>query len=140
MYVTRKSDYAVRCVLYLSNDPDRTASVEEISGAILVPKSFLAKILQDLMKEGIVSSSRGIKGGFRLAKKPRDINLLEVIEAIQKPSAANICALDKKLCSLSGTCAVHPVWVNIRQIVERKLKRTTFAKLGPVSRTALKKK
>jgi len=129
MYVTRKADYAIRCVLYLSRRPERVASVEEISGATLVPKSFLAKILQQLMKAGIVNSARGVKGGFQLAKKPRAINLLEVIEAIQGPSAANVCAIDRKKCSLSGTCGVHPVWVEIREMAEKRLREENFAAL-----------
>lgn len=140
MYVTRKADYAVRCVLYLSKDPDRTSSVDEISNAMFVPKSFLAKILQHLLTAGIVSSSRGVKGGFRLAKKPKDINLLEVIEVIQGPSAANICAIDNRSCRLSSTCAVHPVWVNIRHIVELELRKTTFAKLKTINKSARDKK
>ena len=129
MYVTRKADYAIRCVLYLSKNPGRLVSVDEIALATLVPKSFLAKILQRLMKSGIAASARGVKGGFQLSKKPKDINLLEVVEAIQDISAANVCAVDKKSCRLSGSCAVHPVWVNIRQMVERELRKTTFAKL-----------
>ena len=129
MYVTRKADYAVRCVLYLSRHPERVASVEEISGATLVPKSFLAKILQQLMKAGIVNSARGVKGGFQLAKKPKAINLLEVIEAIQGPSAANICAIDRKKCSLSRTCSVHPVWVEIREMAEKRLREENFEML-----------
>lgn len=130
MYVTRKADYAIRCVLYLTRNKERVASVDEISGAMFVPKTFLSKILQRLMKAGIVSSTRGIKGGFQLAKKPKDINLLEVIEAIQGVSAANICAVDKSLCRLSSTCVVHPVWVKIRKKVEKELKKENFAKLA----------
>jgi Rrf2 family protein len=130
MYVTRKADYAIRCVLYLSGNRDKAVSVEEISAAIYVPKSFLAKILQGLMKAGIVISTRGVKGGFQLAKKPRDINLLEVIEAIQGPSAANICAVDRRMCKLSSRCAIHPVWVKIRKKVEQELREQNFAKLA----------
>ncbi|MBI4689034.1 MAG: Rrf2 family transcriptional regulator [Nitrospirae bacterium] len=130
MYVTRKADYAIRCVLYLTRNTGRVASVDEISAAMYVPKSFLAKILQRLMKAGIVSSTRGIKGGFQLAKDSKDINLLEVIEAIQGPSAANICAIDKKLCDMSNRCAVHPIWVKIRKKVEQELKKENFAKLA----------
>ena len=130
MYVTRKADYAMRCVLYLSGNKDKTVSVEEISAAIYVPKSFLAQILQGLMKAGIAVSTRGVKGGFQLAKKPRDINLLEVIEAIQGPSAANICAVDRRMCKLSSRCAIHPVWVKIRKKVEQELREQNFEKLA----------
>jgi len=132
MFITRKTDYAIRCVLYLAKDMDRIATVEEISKAVLVPKTFMAKILQQLIKAGIAGSVRGIKGGFQLGKKPADINLLEVVEAIQGPSAANICALDKKACRLSGTCAVHPVWVELRKEVNNRLKSWDFGKLAGI--------
>ena len=130
MYVTRKADYAIRCVLYLTRNNDRVVSVDEISAAMCVPKTFLSKILQRLMKTGIVSSTRGIKGGFQLAKKPKEIDLLEVIEAIQGVTAANICAVDKSLCRFSGSCVVHPVWIKIRETVEKQLKKENFAKLA----------
>lgn len=130
MYVTRKADYAIRCVLYLTRNVGRVASVDEISSAMYVPKSFLAKILQRLVKVGIVESTRGLKGGYQLAKAPRKINLLEVIEAIQGPSAANICAIDRRLCRLSSRCTVHPIWVKIRERVEKELRRKNFAKLA----------
>src|SRR4030066_1967224 len=123
MYVTKKSDYAIRCVLHLSRDPEAVTSVEEISKAMFVPKTFLAKILQSLMRAGLVSSTRGIKGGFQLTKRPKDINLLDVIEAIQGPSAPNLCAIDKRMCRLSSSCTVHPVWVKIREMVEKELRR-----------------
>ncbi len=130
MYVTRKADYAIRCVLHLSRDPEAVTSVEDISKAMFVPKTFLAKILQSLMKAGIVTSTRGIKGGFQLAKRPKDINLLEVIEAIQGPAAPNLCAIDKRMCRLSGICTVHPVWMKIKGIVEKELRKINFAKLS----------
>ena len=130
MYVTKKADYAIRCVLHLSRDPEAVTSVEEISKAMFVPKTFLAKILQSLMRAGLVSSTRGIKGGFQLTKRPKDINLLDVIEAIQGPSAPNLCAIDKRMCQLSSICTVHPVWMKIRETVEKELRKTNFAVLS----------
>jgi len=130
MYITREADYAVRCVLLLSKEPKRIVSVNEISRSMAIPKSFLSKILQRLSRKGIVKSTQGAGGGFELARKPAKINLLEVIEAIQGPSAANACAIDKRICSLSDTCVVHPVWVKLREDVEKRLKKETFAGLA----------
>jgi Rrf2 family protein len=130
MYVTREADYAVRCVLFLSKDPRRVISASEISKAMSIPRSFLAKILQRLSRKGIVTSTQGVSGGFRLSKTPAKINLLEVIEAIQGPSATSLCAIDKRMCSLSGTCAVHPIWVKLREDLEKRLKKETFSKLA----------
>ena len=129
MYITRKTDYAVRCILFLSKEVNRTVSAAEISKAMLIPKDFLAKILQRLSRKGIVKSTKGAAGGFRLAREPGRINLLEVIEAIQGPTAANACAVDENVCSLSKTCAVHPIWVEVRKMIEERLKDETFAKL-----------
>lgn len=129
MYVTREADYAVRCVLYLSRKPERVVSVNEISESMYVPRSFLAKILQHLARKGFIKSTRGVKGGFQLAKKPKDINLLEVIEAIQGLSAMNVCAIDRRVCNLSSTCPVHPIWVKIREDVRNRLRKKDFAKL-----------
>jgi Rrf2 family protein len=129
MQITRETDYAIRCILYLSESPDEVAMVDEIARAKTIPKSFLAKILQKLTRANIVKSYRGVKGGFQLAKKPVDVSLLDVIEAIEGSVAMNICAVDKKLCEQSNSCPVHPVWVETRSLLEDRLRRYNFAKL-----------
>jgi Rrf2 family protein len=129
MLVTRETDYAVRTVLYLARDRSRRASVTEIAEAMRIPKCFLAKLLQRLVRHHILSSSRGVSGGFQLAQKPADVNLLSIVEAVQGPAGINVCAIDSKRCEMSKTCTVHPVWVDVRKEVEKRLKRETIAKL-----------
>jgi len=72
---------------------------------------------------------RGVKGGFMPAKKPSETTLLAVMEAIQGPAGINVCAIDSRRCRMSSTCSVHPVWVDIRKEVERRLKKQTIATL-----------
>jgi Rrf2 family protein len=127
MQITRETDYAIRCVYYLADKKGKVTMVDETSREMNIPKSFLAKILQKLARASIVKSYRGVKGGFELARPPEEINLLEVIEAVQGPVAMNICALDEALCGFSSTCAIHPVWVDIRKEVERILRSKNFA-------------
>ncbi len=129
MLVTRETDYAVRTVLYLARDRDRMANVTEVARVMHIPKSFLAKILQRLVRSHILASMRGIKGGFTLARRPTEITLLDILESIQGPAGINVCAIDSRMCRLSSTCSVHPVWVEIRKEVERRLKKQTIAKL-----------
>jgi len=129
MLVTREADYAIRTVLYIAREGNRTANVTEVAHAMHIPKSFLAKILQRLVRSHILMSTRGVKGGFRLAKKPAEINLLAVMEAIQGPTGINVCAIDSKKCRLSTTCSVHPIWVEIRKDVEKRLQKHTIAGL-----------
>jgi Rrf2 family protein len=129
MLVTREADYAVRTVLYLARNSTRTASVAEVARAMHIPKSFLAKIVQRLVRRHILVSMRGMKGGFMLAAKPSEISLLDILESIQGPTGINVCAIESRRCRLSATCSVHPVWVQIRKEVEHRLKKQTIAKL-----------
>jgi Rrf2 family protein len=133
--ITRKTDYAIRCVLHLAESDKDVVMINEIAAHRDIPKSFLAKILQTLAKAGIVESLRGVQGGFRLARKPSHISLLDIVEAMEGPVAMNICAVDKKKCSFSSTCVVHPVWVDIRKDVEDRLRQWDFAKLLNVKRS-----
>jgi Rrf2 family protein len=127
--VTRETDYAVRTVLYLAQERDRVASVTEVAKAMCIPKSYLAKILQRLVRSHILLSQRGVNGGFSLARKPAEISLLDIMESIQGPAGINVCAIESKRCGMSGSCAVHPVWVEIRKEVEKRLRRETIGKL-----------
>ncbi len=129
MQITRETDYAIRCIYRLAQRPGEIAVIDEISKSTRVPKNFLAKILQKLAKAGIVKSHRGVKGGFELAKKSALINFLDIIEAIQGPVAMNICALGERLCPLSSACAIHPVWVEVREQVRNVLAKRNFAQI-----------
>jgi Rrf2 family protein len=129
MLVTRETDYAVRTVMFLAKEPDRIANASEIAHAMHIPKSFLAKILQRLVRSRILLSLRGARGGFQLARNTSEISLLSIMEAIQGQACINVCAIDSKRCKLSSTCAVHPVWTGIRADVEKKLQQQTIAEL-----------
>ena len=130
MQITRETDYAIRCVLYLVDNPGKVMMVDSIAKEKLIPRSFLAKIVQKLTKADIVSSFRGVKGGFKLSRSPDQISLLNVIEAVEGPVAVNRCALDKNMCTLSNSCTVHPVWIELREKLEGLLSQHTFQDLS----------
>ncbi len=127
MQITRETDYAIRCVYYLAKKPDKVTMLDEIAKEMLIPKSFLAKILQKLAKAKIVKSYRGVKGGFQLSKKSGCVSIYDIILATEGPVAMNVCAVDKKKCSLSNKCPIHPVWVNLRSDIEKMLKSKKFS-------------
>lgn len=129
MQITRETDYAIRCMYYLSGKKGGVTMVDEIAKEMDVPNSFLAKILQKLSKASLVKSRRGVKGGFELTRPPQEISILQVIEAIQGSVAMNICAVDETLCDRSSTCAIHPVWIELRKEVEKFLGGKNFSGL-----------
>ena len=131
MQVTRESDYGIRSVLYLARQPFKKVSfVNEISEEYRIPRSFLAKILQKLVKAKIVRSYRGVKGGFSLARQAREITVLEVLEAIEGKMSLNICVLDKKKCNFSRHCPTHLLWANVQNKVIDMLKKSNFDELS----------
>jgi Rrf2 family transcriptional regulator, iron-sulfur cluster assembly transcription factor len=131
MQITRQGDYGIRSVLYLARQPFKKISfVTEISEEYKIPRSFLAKILQKLVKARIVRSYRGVKGGFSLAKQSRDITLLEVLEAIEGKMCINVCLADKKKCGFSKNCPVSSVWATAQAKFTDTLKKTNFEDLA----------
>jgi len=127
MRITREGDYGIRSVLYLARQPYKKISfVHEISDDYKIPRSFLAKILQKLVKAKIVRSYRGVKGGFSLARPPKEVSVLEVLEAIEGKMSLNLCVPDKKRCGFSKQCPTHFLWANVQNKVIEMLDRTSF--------------
>jgi Rrf2 family protein len=131
MHITREGDYGIRSVLYLARQPFKKVSfVNEISEDYKIPRSFLAKILQKLVKAKIVRSYRGVKGGFSLARHPKEISVLDVLEAVEGKLYVNICLMDKKKCGFSKHCPVQQVWGTVQIRVVDALKKSTFEELS----------
>jgi Rrf2 family protein len=131
MELTRKGEYAIRGILYLARQPrGKVSLVGEIAVSCDVPKTFLAKILQNFVKVGLVSSSRGMGGGFVLAKPAEKITLREVVEAVEGPIMPNRCLIGQGTCERDATCRVHPVWERVRQEIVVILDGITVAELA----------
>ncbi len=129
MQITRETDYAIRCMLYIAASESGSAVVGDISEAQSVPRTFAAKIMQKLQRAGLVKSKRGVKGGYFLTREPSEISLLDIIEAIEGPLSLNICVVDKNSCDRVSQCSVHPIWVELRDIFAESLKRYTLKDL-----------
>lgn len=111
MQFTRKGDYALRAMAYLARAKDDSPhTIDEISQNSNIPRHFLAKILKDLTRANLLIAAKGAKGGYRLARRPSNINLLEVIEATVGPMALNICLEGEGRCSELDNCSLFPIW------------------------------
>lgn len=132
MKVSRKTEYALRCVWYLALQPERRLTITEIAHATTVPRSFLAKILQQLVAAKIVVSTRGVNGGFRLARAPADTSLYDIYVEMEGPRASSgHCAVSNNTCGVDGYCAVHPFWNGARRHFEQLLRETTAKDVPP---------
>ena len=133
MELTRKGEYAVRGVIYLSQQlPGKICLISEIAEATGAPQTFLAKIFQNFAKIGIVNSFRGTGGGFTLARSPAKITLREVVEAVEGPIVPNRCLVGSGSCEREAQCNVHPVWRQVQVQVVEILDSVTFEVLANV--------
>jgi len=131
MQLTRQADYAIRALLHLSaEEPGNVVQTKEIASSEGIPEKYLPTIMRTLARAGLVRTLRGNQGGVILAKKPDQINLREVIEAIEEPIVLNRCLRDEGECSRESFCPVHPVWDRIQQSLIDRLESTTFADLA----------
>ena len=130
MQITRQADYAVRAVLYLSRmGNNQRASTSSVAEEQRIPPSFLAKIISQLSIAGLLHTSRGARGGVTLAREPKDITLLEVVEAIDGPIKLNECAGDNSTCTFDHECPLRPVWCDAQEELVKRLKGTNFEML-----------
>lgn len=130
MRLTRAGEYAVRCILYMSQKgKEKLVSRKEIAESCEIPHHFLAKIAQELAKVGIIEIRQGAKGGFILIKDPSELTMLEVVESIIGEIYLNDCIARPESCKASPVCSVHKVWEEARQQLRDKLNSMTFKKL-----------
>src|SRR5215510_11346024 len=130
MQIPRRVDYGLRAVIYLSGQElDRCCSIGEIAKAQGVPRKFLEKIVQDLVRGGLIKSKRGSAGGYQLARTPETITFCDVIEAIEGPIAVNACMDHQLGCDQIPRCMMIGVWKEVQNRITEVLSRTTIAEL-----------
>jgi Rrf2 family iron-sulfur cluster assembly transcriptional regulator len=135
MQLSRKSDYALRAVMHLAGLPKgQLASIGAIAEAQSIPREFLAKILKDLTWAGILVSFQGVTGGYRLARAPKNVTFLDVIEAMDGPVQLNLCVANPKNCEHSKNCTIREFWVKEQDHFIKVLSKANFQRYKAVSK------
>ncbi len=112
---SRQCEYALQAVMYIALKPqDQKTSIKEMTARLDIPFHFLAKILQDLTRKGLLTSMKGPSGGFSLGMAPKDITLFHIVEAVDGVDFTQTCVLGFAECSGKNPCAVHEKWAGLR--------------------------
>ena len=128
--LSQTAEYALRTLLFLGEHRDRTlVRVGELAEALDIPQNYLSKTLHQLARAGVLASSRGKLGGFRLARSADQISLAEVIAPFDGPTAARTCLLGRAVCSDQSPCAAHARWKGVSAQVADFFRETTVADL-----------
>ena len=128
MLLTKKSEYALLSLVSIANS-DEPKNVDELSTEFNISKSFLAKILQNQARQGILNSFKGNNGGFTMKKTCEELTILEVIQiAEEKVPSVFECTTELGTCSASinGKCTIFPLLNNLQTKIDGFLSSLTL--------------
>jgi Rrf2 family iron-sulfur cluster assembly transcriptional regulator len=104
-------------------------SAERVAEALGAPANYLGKTLNVLAREGVLVSTRGPGGGYRLGRAGNQLTLAEVVAPFSEPRANPVCLLGDRPCSSGAPCAAHGRWTRLAEQMAQPLARTTIADL-----------
>ena len=131
MIFSRSAEYAIRALAHLgARPPGEPRLVKQIAAEAGIPEHFLAKILQDLARNGLLRSNKGPNGGFRLAVPAPQIPLMRVVEVVDGTGHYDRCIAGQAECNERAACAIHDSWMPVRAHVVNYLEGTSIADLA----------
>lgn len=136
MLMTKTTELGLQCVLYMAQQPaQRLVNPQEVAERLDESATYMAKVLRQLTRAGIIRSHRGAAGGFELARQSKHITLLDVVEACQGPIQGNYCQ-EVPAERVPLMCGWHQAMYELRESCRDVLARWTIAKIleRPVAR------
>jgi len=126
--LTKETDYAIRAVMYVARR-DGFVSSRDIAGQEEIPLHFLRRILQNLVRVGIIESKEGVSGGVRLTSRPDAIRVADLVRIFQGRIQLSECMFRRKICSNRRTCVLRKRIQTIEEMVTEEFENMTIADL-----------
>lgn len=131
MILSKSAKYALRATLCLAEcEGERPMPVDEIAERLDVPRNYLSKILHILARTGILDSTRGPGGGFRLAIPAEELHLVDIVRQFDDVPDETTCLLGRGRCSTVDPCRAHGHWTAVRRTIIDFLDDTRLADLS----------
>ena len=127
MKLSAAAELAVRGILVLAEEHGHgPVTLDTVCARRDLPKQYLVKIFASLSKADLITPIRGKKGGYLLSRGPKDISVLDVIEAVEGPLALNLCQHELPKCD-AVDCRIRPVWARLQTVVRTELGSLSLA-------------
>ncbi|GAA5225075.1 RrF2 family transcriptional regulator [Membranihabitans marinus] len=128
---SKACEYGIRalCVIAEAGEKNHKIGIKEICEISKTPESFTAKILQNLVKRGFISSQKGPSGGFFIDRRPDLISLYSIVEAIDGDEVFKRCGLGLPACNANNPCAIHFQFEKVRNNLNEMCMKNTLADL-----------
>ena len=129
--LSKKADYALMAMKHLAQRSDRgSSSAREIAEQYDIPIELMAKVLQRLVRRGLLESHQGTRGGYQLARPAMQISVADVIQAIDGPVTVTACSTDDQSCDQFARCNVRDPLQRVREMILAALGECTIAELA----------
>lgn len=125
--ISQTAEYALRAIVYLA-DQQEPRTTQQIAQVTRVPAGYLSKVLQSLARGGLVTSQRGLHGGFRLAHSSKEVTVWQVIDAVDPLQRIRSCPLGLKSHGVN-LCPMHRRLDDALAMVETAFRASTVAEL-----------
>jgi FeS assembly SUF system regulator len=125
--VTKLTDYASVVLTVLATQTDAVLSASGLAERAGLEVTTVAKVLKPLAQAGLVQAFRGVNGGYRLARAPSEISLVEIVEAIEGPLAMTECSIHDGHCEIEHSCSARANWRRINDVVADVLRKVSLA-------------
>lgn len=126
--ISKMTDYAILAMVELARSGGKL-SAQRLAERVGVETPTVSKVLKLLAHSGLVTSSRGAMGGYRVARDVGDINVAQIIAAIEGPIAMTECSVEEGLCSVEHNCSMRSNWQRISVAVSKALQRVSLAEM-----------
>ncbi len=128
--LSQTCEYALRAMAYIAEHGEEgPVLARDIAAKTSVPLKYLQKLLRDLVRAGILTSTRGIRGGFRLVHQPGKVSLAEVLAPFDDTLRQTTCPFGNPDCGIANPCPVHNRWVHVVEAYRGFLDTTTLQDL-----------
>lgn len=132
MIFSTTANHALRAAALLAAQPAGEAKLgRDLAREVGLPTDYLSKVLAQLARAGVLSASRGVRGGYRLARPAKEIRLIEIVEPFEGKRVRPGCLLRPTLpCREDGACSAHGAWSEVKVAYTKFLETTTLADIG----------
>lgn len=130
MRISRLTDYATVILAALAEDPARVQTATALAERTHIGAPTVSKLLKQLHRAGMVSSTRGLHGGYRLARPAAQISAAAILEALEGPLALTDCSAGEGRCGIEQTCRVARAWQRVNLAIRRSLSEVSLAQLA----------
>jgi FeS assembly SUF system regulator len=128
--ISRLTDYATVLLAALASEPQRVQTAASLAEQTHIAAPTVSKLLKQLQRAGLVSSTRGLHGGYQLARPAAQISAAAILDALEGPVALTDCSVGHGQCEIEESCRVGRVWQRLNLAIRRALYDVSLAQLA----------